>query len=65
LWQREDEVRLMEVAITVPLAQAEVAIAGFKVFLTAVGAERHMKRQSKTRWAMKHYVKALPTEASS
>ena len=65
LWQREDEARLMEVAIQVPLAQAEVAIAGFKVFLTAVGAERHMKQQSKTRWTLEHYVKALPPDTSA
>ena len=65
LWQREDEARLMEVAIQVPLAQAEVAIAGFKVFLSAVGAERHMKQQSKTRWALEHYVKVRPTDTAA
>jgi hypothetical protein len=62
LWQREDGTRLLEVAIKVPLIQAEVASAGFMVFLRAVGALRHMKQQTKTLWILRHYVKAPATE---
>lgn len=58
VWQREDGARLAEIAIKVPLAQAEVATAGFKVFIDAVGPQRNMKQQSKTRWVLEHYLKA-------
>lgn len=64
VWQRDDGARLMEVAIKVPLPQAEVAIAGLQVFLATVGAARHMKPQTKTRWALDHYIKARPTETA-
>lgn len=65
LWQREDGTRLMEVAIKVPLLQAEVAGAGFMVFMQAVGAQRHMKQQTKTRWILHHYVKTVPTDTAT
>lgn len=55
----------MAVAIKVPLAQTAVAIAAFKEFLSAVGAERHMKPQSKMRWALEHYIKVRPTDAAA
>ncbi|WP_295446723.1 hypothetical protein [uncultured Thiodictyon sp.] len=65
LWQREDGTRLMEVAIKAPLIQAEVASAGFMVFMQTVGAQRHMKPQTKTRWILRHYVKAAPAESAT
>lgn len=65
LWLREDGTRLMEVAIKAPLIQAEVAGAGFMVFMQAVGAQRHMKQQTKTRWILRHYVKTAPAETAT
>ena len=54
LWQRGDGARLFEVSITVPIAQAAAATAGFMAFLAEVGAEREEGQQAKTRWAIEH-----------
>ena len=60
LWQRQDEARLFEVSIKVPIPQAAAASAGFMAFLTEVGAERDNGQQAKTRWALDHAAKNLP-----
>jgi hypothetical protein len=59
LWQREDGARLMEVSIKTPVIQAAVAMAGFMAFLAEAGAERDLKQQTKTRWALQHYAELL------
>lgn len=56
LWKREDGARLMEISIKSPVIQAAVAIAGFMAFLAEVGAERDLKQQTKTRWALQYYA---------
>ena len=65
LWQRSDGARLMEFAIQVPLAQAEVCIAGFRAFLRVVGGERNMRHHTKTRWLLGHDAKVVPTQAAA
>ena len=57
LWQRDDEVQLLEVSIKVPVVQAAAATAGFMAFLAEVGAERDDGQQAKTRWALEHAAK--------
>jgi hypothetical protein len=64
LWKREDGARLMEVSIKTPVIQAAVAIAGFMAFLAEVGAERDLKQETKTRWAMQHYADLLRNKKS-
>jgi hypothetical protein len=59
LWRRDDGERLMEVSIKAPVAQAAVAVGGFMAFLAEVGAERDKDQQTKTRWALEHYVAKL------
>ncbi len=59
LWKRDDGEKLMEVSIRAPIVQIAVAAAGFMAFLAQVGAERDKKRQTKTRWALDHYVAKL------
>ncbi|WP_295389355.1 hypothetical protein [uncultured Thiodictyon sp.] len=65
LWQRADRARLMELAIKVPLAQAEAAIAGFRAFIHMVGAERNMKHHTKMRWALGHDLTAVHRQAAA
>lgn len=55
----------MELAIEVPLAQAEVCIAGFRAFPRVVGGERNMKHHTKTRWLLGDEAKTLPTPAAA
>lgn len=57
LWQRDDEERLFEVSIKVPVVQAAAATAGFMAFLAEVGAERDPGQQAKTRWVLEHEAK--------
>jgi hypothetical protein len=59
LWRREDGARLLEVSIKAPAAQAAVAVGGFMAYLAEVGAERDKSQQTKTRWALDHYVAKL------
>lgn len=59
LWRREDGERLMEASIKAPIAQAAAAIGGFMAFLEEVGAERDIKQQTKTRWALNYYAAKL------
>ena len=47
-------IRLFEVSIKTPVAQAAAATAGFMAFLAEVGAERDDGQQAKTRWALEH-----------
>jgi hypothetical protein len=54
LWQREDQARVFEVSIKVPVVQAAAAGAAFMAFLAEVGAERDHGQQAKTRWALEH-----------
>jgi hypothetical protein len=54
LWQRDDEKRLFEVSIKVPVVQSAAATAGFMAFLAEVGAERDCGQQAKTRWALEY-----------
>jgi hypothetical protein len=56
LWRREDGERLMEASIKAPIAQAAFAIGGFMAFLAEVGAERDIKQQTKTHWALDYYA---------
>lgn len=56
LWIREDGARLMEASIKAPIAQAAAAIGGFTAYLSEVGAERNVKQQTKTRWALDYYA---------
>lgn len=56
LWIREDGQRLLEASIRAPAAQTAVAAAGFRTFLTEVGAERATEQHTKTRWALSYYV---------
>src|SRR5271157_4999784 len=53
------ELRLLEVSIKVPVAQAAAATAGFMAFLAEVGAERDDGHQAKTRWALDHSANHL------
>ncbi len=57
LWKREDDSRIFEVSIKVPIVQAAAATAGFMAFLTEVGAERDDAQEAKTRWALEHAVR--------
>ena len=59
LWQREDGERLLEVSIKAPAAQAAAAVGGFMAYLAEMGAERDKSEQTKTRWALDHYVAKL------
>lgn len=59
LWRREDGERLMEVSIKAPAAQAAAAVGGFLAYLAEMGAERDGSEQTKTRWALDHYVAKL------
>ncbi len=59
LWRRDDGERLMEVSIKAPVAQAAVAVGGFMAYLAEVGAERDKPQQTKTHWALDHYVAKL------
>jgi hypothetical protein len=59
LWQREDGERLLEVSIKAPAAQAAAAVGGFLAYLAEMGAERDKSEQTKTRWALDHYVAKL------
>lgn len=56
LWVREDGARLMEASIKAPIVQAAVAIGGFSAYLAEVGAERNVKQQTKTHWALDYYA---------
>lgn len=64
LWRRGDGQRKMELSIKAPAAQAAVAVGGFMAFLAEVGAERDVKQQTKTRWALDYYVAKLPARVS-
>lgn len=56
LWRREDESRILEVSIKVPVAQAPAARAGFMAFLAEAGAQRDDAQQAKTRWALEFFA---------
>jgi hypothetical protein len=55
LWQRNDNARLLEVSIKVPLVQAAAARAAFVAFMAEVGADHDDGQQAKTRWTLEHY----------
>jgi hypothetical protein len=64
LWQREDGERLLEVSIKAPAAQAAAAVGGFMAYLAEMGAERDKSEQTKTRWALDHYVAKLSDKSA-
>ncbi len=59
LWRREDDAALMEVSVKAPAAQAAAVMAGFMAFLAEVGADRDLRQQAKTRWALDFYAAKL------
>ena len=56
--------RLLEVSIKAPAAQAAAAVGGFMAYLAEMGAERDKSEQTKTRWALDHYVAKLSDKSA-
>ena len=65
LWRREDEAMLMEASVKAPATQAAAVMAGFMAFLAEVGAERDIRQQAKTRWALDYYTGRLKKAAAA
>jgi hypothetical protein len=65
LWTRADRATLMEVSVKAPAIQAAAVMAGFMAFLAEVGAERDVRQQAKTHWALDHYADRLRGKANA
>jgi hypothetical protein len=65
LWQRDDQARIVEASIKVPIVQAAAAEAGFIAFLAELGAQHDKGQQAKTRWVLDYFAKRFHSPPNS
>jgi hypothetical protein len=65
LWQRDDQARIVEASIKVPIVQAAAAEAGFLAFLAELGAEHDKGQQTKTRWVLDYFAMRFQSPPNS